>query len=150
MTGTPSPPTSTRLLTQLDLRDATVVGLSLGTGELARYIGTRGTERLGSCVFIESLAAVIRQVRRQPPRRRRRRRRCVSARHPDDRFAWLTGLISDFLNLEDYQGTRVSEGTVRAMWNAGADAGAVRDLGLPAWLAGRFQPATSPTSTYRR
>ena len=29
-----------KLLTELDLREATLVGFSLGTGELARYIGT--------------------------------------------------------------------------------------------------------------
>ena len=45
-----------QLLTRLDLREATLVGFSLGTGELARYIGTYGTERLKGCVFIESLA----------------------------------------------------------------------------------------------
>ena len=45
-----------RLLTELDLREVTLVGFSLGTGELARYIGTYGTDRLRACVFIESLA----------------------------------------------------------------------------------------------
>src|SRR5690349_2786627 len=45
-----------KLLTELDLRDATLIGFSLGTGELARYIGNFGTERLAGCVFIESLA----------------------------------------------------------------------------------------------
>src|SRR3954462_15860760 len=45
-----------KLLTHLDLHDATLVGFSLGTGELARYIGMHGTERLRSCVFIETLA----------------------------------------------------------------------------------------------
>src|SRR3954454_4529396 len=44
------------LLSELDLRDVTIVGFSLGTGELARYVGTHGTERLRACVFIESLA----------------------------------------------------------------------------------------------
>ena len=44
------------VLTTLDLRDVTLIGFSLGTGELARYIGTYGTGRLRSCVFIESLA----------------------------------------------------------------------------------------------
>ena len=44
------------VLTALDLRDATLVGFSLGTGELARYIGTHGTDRLRACVFIECLA----------------------------------------------------------------------------------------------
>ena len=30
-----------KLLTELDLREATLVGFSLGTGELVRYVGTR-------------------------------------------------------------------------------------------------------------
>jgi non-heme chloroperoxidase len=37
------------LLTALDVRDAALVGFSLGTGEVARYIGTYGTERLAGC-----------------------------------------------------------------------------------------------------
>src|SRR5207253_2236777 len=45
-----------KLLTTLDLRDATLVGFSLGTGELARYVGVHGTEQLKACVFIETLA----------------------------------------------------------------------------------------------
>ena len=45
-----------KLLTTLDLRDVTLVGFSLGTGEVARYIGKYGTDRLRGCVFIESLA----------------------------------------------------------------------------------------------
>src|SRR3954449_6322198 len=44
------------VLTTLDLGDVTLVGFSLGTGELVRYIGAHGTERLRSCVIIESLA----------------------------------------------------------------------------------------------
>jgi DNA-binding NarL/FixJ family response regulator len=45
-----------KLLVELDLRETTLIGFSLGTGELARYIGTYGTDRLKGCVFIESLA----------------------------------------------------------------------------------------------
>ena len=44
------------LLTQLDLRGVTLIGFSLGTGELARYVGMYGTERLRGCGFIETLA----------------------------------------------------------------------------------------------
>jgi hypothetical protein len=39
----------------------------------------------------------------------------------DDRPAWLTGLLGDFLNLDELLGQRVSEETVRNNWNAGAD-----------------------------
>jgi non-heme chloroperoxidase len=39
------------VLTSLDLTDATLVGFSMGGGEIARYIGTNGTDRLHSVVF---------------------------------------------------------------------------------------------------
>ena len=53
-----------KLLTTLDLQDVTLVGLSLGTGEVARYIGANGTGRLKACVFIESLAPSFGKSRR--------------------------------------------------------------------------------------
>ena len=34
------------LMTHLDLKDATLVGFSMGGGEVARYIGSFGTERV--------------------------------------------------------------------------------------------------------
>ena len=39
------------LITHLDLRDATLVGFSMGGGEVARYIGTRGTARVARAVL---------------------------------------------------------------------------------------------------
>ncbi len=39
------------LLQHLDLRDVTLVGFSMGGGEVARYIGTHGTERIARAVF---------------------------------------------------------------------------------------------------
>ena len=40
-----------RVLDQRDLRDATLVGFSMGGGEVARYIARHGESRLGSVVF---------------------------------------------------------------------------------------------------
>lgn len=40
-----------QLLEHLDLSDATLVGFSMGGGEVARYIGTYGTERVTKAVF---------------------------------------------------------------------------------------------------
>jgi len=39
------------LLDHLDVRDATLVGFSMGGGEVARYIGTHGTGRVAGAVF---------------------------------------------------------------------------------------------------
>lgn len=40
-----------KLITHLDLQDITLVGFSMGGGEVARYIGTYGTERLSRAVL---------------------------------------------------------------------------------------------------
>jgi pimeloyl-ACP methyl ester carboxylesterase len=39
------------LLEHLDLTDVTLVGFSMGGGEVARYVGTHGTERVAKAVF---------------------------------------------------------------------------------------------------
>jgi len=111
-----------KLLTKLDLRDATLIGFSLGTGEVARYVGAYGTGRLKSCVFIESLAPSFVKSEDNPNGVDRAGVDAVRQAILDDRPAWLTGLLKDFLNLDDYLGNRVSEETVRNAWNAGAEA----------------------------
>ncbi len=110
------------LLTELDLREATLIGFSLGTGELARYIGTFGTDRLKGCVFIESLAPSFVKSDENPKGVDQATIDTVRQAILEDRPAWLTGLLGDFLNLDDYLGKRVSEETVRYSWNAGAAA----------------------------
>jgi pimeloyl-ACP methyl ester carboxylesterase len=111
-----------RLLTELDLREATLIGFSLGTGELARYIGTHGTERLKSCVFIETLAPSFAKSADNPEGVDQAGVTDVQQAILTDRFAWLTGLVGNLLNLDDYLGKRVSDETVRVIWNAGAEA----------------------------
>ena len=111
-----------KLMSKLDLSDVTLIGFSLGTGELARYIGTYGTERLKSCVFIESLAPSFVKSEENPKGVDQAGVDGVRQAILDDRPAWLTGLLGDFLNLDDYLGKRVSEETVRNNWNAGAEA----------------------------
>ena len=111
-----------KILTELDVRDATLVGFSLGTGELARYVGTHGTDRLRGCVIIESLAPSFAKSAENPAGVDEAAVADVQQAIVADRYAWLTGLIADFLNLDEYLGSRVSEETVRAIWNAGAEA----------------------------
>jgi non-heme chloroperoxidase len=111
-----------QLLTELDLREVALIGFSLGTGELARYIGTHGTGRLKSCVFIETLAPSFAKSGENPEGVDQAGVTDVQQAILGDRFAWLTELTKNLLNLDDYLGKRVSEETVRAIWNAAADA----------------------------
>ena len=123
------------LLDQLDLTDVTLVGFSLGTGELARYIGTRGTGRLRSCVFIESLAPSFVKSDANPKGVDEAGVDAVQQSILHDRAAWLTGMLQDFLNLDHHLGSRVSEDTVRSLWNAGNEASPEATWACPrTWL----------------
>jgi non-heme chloroperoxidase len=124
-----------RLLTELDLREVTLVGFSLGTGELARYVGRYGTDRLRGLVFIESLAPSFVKSDDNPHGVDEAGVAGVQQAVLDDRYAWLTGLIGDMLNLDEYLGKRVSEEAVRALWNAGAEASPYATWAcVPTWL----------------
>lgn len=123
------------VLRTLDLRDVSIVSFSLGTGELARYIGRFGTERLRSAVFIESLTPTFAHGQDNPKGVDAAGVKGVQQAILDDRFAWLTGMMDNFLNLDAYQGTLVSADTVRAMWSAGADASPYATWACPqGWL----------------
>src|SRR3954462_13313534 len=123
------------VLDELDLPGVTLVGFSLGTGELARYIGAHGTDRLKACVFIETLAPSFAKSEDNPEGLDEAGVGGGQQGVRDDRFSWLSGLIGDFLNLDDYLGKRVSEDTVRALWNAGAEASPLATWACPVgWL----------------
>lgn len=123
------------ILDKLDLRDAVLVGFSLGTGELFRYVGRHGTDRVRAAVVIESLAPSFAKSDDNPNGVDAAGVAGVQNAIVEDRYAWLTGLIGDFLNLDDYRGKRVSEETVQALWNAGSEASPYATWACPpGWL----------------
>jgi non-heme chloroperoxidase len=86
-------------------------------------------------VFIESLAPSFAKSSENPEGVDEAGVATVQQAILDDRFAWLTGLLGDFLNLDDYLGKRVSEETVRNLWNAGAAASPIATWACPpGWL----------------
>ncbi|KDP89881.1 MULTISPECIES: alpha/beta fold hydrolase [Clavibacter] len=54
------------VLTALDLVDVTLVGFSMGGGEIARYIGTRGEARLHSVVFASAVPPYLEKTDDNP------------------------------------------------------------------------------------
>lgn len=123
------------VLVGLDLRDVTLLGFSLGTGELARYVGSHGTERLRACVFIESLAPSFAKSAENPNGADQAVVASAQQAISDDRFKWLTGLIGDLFNLDENLGHRISDETVRATWNAAAGASPIATWSCPpGWL----------------
>jgi non-heme chloroperoxidase len=56
------------LMRQLDLHDATLVGFSMGGGEVARYLGRYGKERVSKVVFASAVTPCLFKSTGQPAR----------------------------------------------------------------------------------
>ena len=54
------------ILEALDLRDVTLIGFSMGGGEVARYIGKYGQERIHSVVFASAVPPYLEQTAGNP------------------------------------------------------------------------------------
>lgn len=105
------------VLETLDLRDVILVGFSMGTGELARYVGTYGHERVAKLAFLASLEPFLVQREDNPEGVPQDVFDGIEQAARSDRYAWFTQFYSDFYNLDDTLGSRISEEVVRANWN---------------------------------
>ena len=122
------------VLTTLELRDVVLVGFSMGTGELARYVGTYGPERVSKLVFLASLGPFLLQADDNPSGVPQSVFDDIADSAVGDRYAWFTGFFENFYNLDENLGSRISEEAVRASWNvATASAPIAAYAVVPTW-----------------
>jgi pimeloyl-ACP methyl ester carboxylesterase len=125
-----------RLMTELDLRDAILVGFSMGTGEVTRYLGTYGSERVSRAVLIGVVPPFLLKTAGNPEGALEQADvdGIVSAIRAD-RLAFLTGFYADFYNLDELLGSRISDEVVRDSWNVAAGASPVGTAACPpTWI----------------
>jgi non-heme chloroperoxidase len=123
------------LMTKLDLHDAALVGFSMGGGEVARYLGTHGSQRMRKAVF---MAAVPPFLLKTPDNAEgvdggvfEGIKKAIAA----DRPAFLSRFLADFYNVDALGGTRVSDEVVRLSWNIAAGASPTGTLEcVSAWV----------------
>ncbi|MFW6694566.1 alpha/beta fold hydrolase [Streptomyces sp. MAR4 CNX-425] len=123
------------VLETLDLRDAALVGFSMGTGELARYVSRFGHERVARLAFLASLEPFLVARDDNPEGVPQEVFDGIEAAAKDDRYAWYTQFFSDFYDLEANLGSRISQEAVTASWNvATASAPVAAYAVVPAWI----------------
>jgi non-heme chloroperoxidase len=124
-----------RLMIELDLRDAVLVGFSMGTGEVTRYLGNYGSERVSKAVLIGVVPPFLLKTNDNPEGLDAGVIDEIVAAIKADRLAYLTSFYEDFYNLDDYLGTRISDEVVRDSWNVAAGASAVGTASCPpTWI----------------
>ena len=105
------------VLETLDLRDVVLVGFSMGTGELARYVGTYGHERVAKLAFLASLEPFLVQRDDNPEGVPQDVFDGIESAAKGDRFAWFTDFYKNFYNLDENLGSRISQEAVTGSWN---------------------------------
>jgi non-heme chloroperoxidase len=124
-----------QIMTKLDLRDAALVGFSMGGGEVARYLGTYGSDRVRNAAFISSIPPFLLKTPDNPRGVDRGVFDQQIASIASDRYAFLSSFLANFYNVDVLGGKLVSDDVVRASWNVGAASSAkgFADC-VPAWL----------------
>lgn len=105
------------VLNTLDLRDVILVGFSMGTGELARYVKNYGHERVAKLAFLASLEPFLVATDDNPTGVPQSVFDGIRETAHADRFAWFTNFYQDFYNLDENLGSRISQEVVTASWN---------------------------------
>jgi non-heme chloroperoxidase len=112
------------LMDELDLRHVTLVGHSMGTGEVTRYLGTRGSERVERAVLVSPIPPFLLQADDNPEGLPGSLFDGFTKEALADSPAFLKGFLENFYNMDVYGGTLVSEQAFQASWNIAAAASA--------------------------
>jgi non-heme chloroperoxidase len=123
-----------RLLTKLDLGNVTLVGFSMGGGEVARYLGTHGSGRVRRAVFVSAVTPYLLKAADNPSGVDLGVFDGIRAALDGDRPAFLSGFLQNFYNADVLRGTRISDDVLRLSWTiaAGASPKGTHDL-VAAW-----------------
>ncbi|WP_405747284.1 alpha/beta fold hydrolase [Streptomyces canus] len=124
-----------KVLTSLDLTDAVLVGFSMGTGEVGRYLGTYGSGRVAKAVFLASLEPFLLKTDDNPTGVDQSVFDGILDAVTKDRYAYFDAFYQDFYNLDETLGSRISEAVVRNSWNVAAGASAHASVAcVPTWI----------------
>jgi non-heme chloroperoxidase len=111
-----------KLVTALDLHDFALVGFSMGGGEVARYIGRYGTDRVTKAVFMAAVPPFLLKTADNPNGVDVSVFDGIKKGIVADRPAFLTQFLANFYNVDVLGGKQISEEVVRLSWNIAAGA----------------------------
>jgi non-heme chloroperoxidase len=123
------------LLTQLDLRDIVLAGFSMGTGEVTRYLGRYGSERVRRAAMFGAIPPFLLKTDDNPQGVDGSVFDGIKAAVRADRYAYFKDFFDNFYNTDMYLGTRISEQALQASFNVAAGMSATASLVcVDSWL----------------
>jgi non-heme chloroperoxidase len=97
------------ILDTLDLSDVVLVGFSMGTGEVTRYLGHHGSARVGKAVLMGAIPPFLLKTPDNPDGVDAAVFDGIKKATLDDRPAALKTFVDNLLNFDVYRGTRASD-----------------------------------------
>ena len=110
------------LVSALDLHGFDIAGHSMGGGEIARYLGTFGTERARRAAIISGVPPYLLKTPETPHGVPQEVFDQIEAALTTDRFAYFTEWNKSFFNLDETLGSRISQETVTDAWHTAVGA----------------------------
>jgi non-heme chloroperoxidase len=112
------------LMEALDLRGAVLVGHSMGTGEVTRYLGTYGSARVAKGVLISPIPPFLLETGDNPEGLPKSVYDGFIEAAKADSPAFLKGFLDNFYNFDKLRGTLVSDQAYQASFNIATEASA--------------------------
>jgi non-heme chloroperoxidase len=132
-----------KLITTLDLRDMVLVGFSMGTGEVTRYLSKYGSERVSKAVLMAPVPPFLLKTEDNPEGVDRSVFSEIEQAIVADRPSYLSAFFAKFYNVDVFGSNsrleklqqRITDDAIRLSWQvaAGASAKATLDC-VSSWL----------------
>jgi non-heme chloroperoxidase len=105
------------LIDHLDLRDVFLVGFSMGSGEVTRYLGSYGSERISKAVLMGAIPPFLLKTDDNPAGVDRAVFDGLKDAIVKDRYAYFKDWFDNFFNVDVLGGTRIGDSAVQANFN---------------------------------
>jgi non-heme chloroperoxidase len=110
------------LLEQLALDDVVLVGFSMGTGEVTRYLGKYGSARVRKGVLFGAIPPFLLKTDDNPEGVDGQVFKGIQAAIVKDRYAYFKDFLDNFYNVDKFAPDRISEQAWQASFNVAAAA----------------------------
>jgi non-heme chloroperoxidase len=112
------------LLEHLDLNDAFLVGFSMGTGEVTRYLGKYGSARVKKAALLGAIPPFLLKTDDNPEGVDASVFKGIEAAVVADRYAYFKSFLDNFYNVDLLGGTRISDQAWQGSFNVACGASA--------------------------
>jgi non-heme chloroperoxidase len=110
------------LLEHLDLSDIVLVGFSMGTGEVTRYLGSYGSARVRKAALLGAIPPYLRKTEDNPEGVDGEVFEQIKTAIAKDRYAWFKDFLDNFYNTDQLMPDRIGEQAWQASFNVAAGA----------------------------